>query len=58
MTLEQVGTIDASSIDNLGLYDGSTQVAKMQLINKDDYVLVFNENYVLNDGNTKTLDLK
>jgi len=58
MTLEQVGTIDVDSIDNLGLYDGSTQVAKMQSINKDDYVLVFNENYVLNDGNTKTLDLK
>lgn len=58
MALEQVGTIDASAIANLGLYDGTTKVASMQTLNGDDYIIVFNSDFILNDGNSKTLDLK
>lgn len=58
MTLEQAGSIDVSAIENLGLYDGSTKVATMQGVHKDDYILVFNSDFILNDGSTKTLDLK
>jgi len=57
ITLEQAGTIDVDSLDNLALYDGTTKVAEMQEIYKDDYVLVF-DNFTLNDWNTRTLDLK
>ena len=58
MALEQAGTIDANAVTNLGLYEGSTKVASMQALDGDDYILVFNPNYILNDGNSKTLDLK
>jgi hypothetical protein len=58
LALEQTGTIDASAIANLGLYEGSTKVASMQTLDGDDYILVFVPNYILNDGNSKTLDLK
>jgi len=58
MALEQVGTIDVSAITNLGLYDGSTKVASLQGINSDDYILVFNADFILNDGSSKSLELR
>lgn len=58
IALEQVGTIDVNAIANLGLYDGSTKVASLQGINSDDYILVFNSDFILNDGNSKSLELR
>jgi hypothetical protein len=58
MALEQMGTIDADSIDNLGFYDGSDKVASLQAVHNDDYILVFDSDFILNDGSSKSLDLR